>query len=185
MQYIIYHEEQIMEFVFNKPLKEKPTTDQLLVSSKTCLEALIKNSREYNIKNFLKEPAKYTLALALVTDGRYAEFSAPKADYKLLIMVAEEIDGSWIIHQFLCDLNSKNMQRIGNINKEPIEPNSLNLATQGEIIFYERGFSHIASNRMARLEVNKNRKFTSEKNILDIYNSITKISANYHVAVLS
>jgi len=174
-----------MDFNFSNTLKDKPTTDQLLVSAKTCLEPLIKNSREYNIKNFLKEPARYSLALALVTDCKYPEFSAPKADYKLLIMVAEEVDGEWLIHQFICDLNSKNMQRIGNVNKEPVEPNDLNLATQAEIIFYERGASHIASNRMARLEVNKKRKFTSEKNILDIYNEITKISANYHVAVLS
>ena len=100
-------------------------------------------------------------------------------------MVAEEVNGEWLIHQFICDLNGKNMRKINNVDKEPVEPNDLNLSTQAEVIFYPRGASHIAANRMARLEINKKQAFTSEKNIMDIYNSITKTSINYHVTVIS
>ncbi|MFH0927666.1 MAG: hypothetical protein V1822_03740, partial [Candidatus Micrarchaeota archaeon] len=118
-----------MNFNFSNAQKDKPDTSKLLAVAKTCLEALIKDSRKYNITNFLKEPAKYILALSLVTDGKYEEFSAPKADYKLLIMVAEEVNAEWIIHQFICDLDSKNMQRIENVGREPVEPNNLGLST--------------------------------------------------------
>jgi len=175
----------MINFNFDKTLKVIPNTSQILDAAKVCFDALITDAKVHNIKNFLKEPSNYSLAMAVVTEDRYPEFTSPKAAYKMFMLVAEELDGGWFFHEFVCDLNGKNIQKIKSLDQAPIEPKNLGLSSQAEIIFYQPGKSFIVSNRASLLEMTTKSKRTIEKNVLEIYNKNTGIKMGHHVAIIS
>ncbi|MFH1306110.1 MAG: hypothetical protein ABIH83_00430 [Candidatus Micrarchaeota archaeon] len=156
----------------------------ILVFAKNSIEALIKNSKKLGVQNFFKENSSYSLAMALVTDSTYKEYSSPDTHYKMFILVAEALDNGWVSREFICDLNGKNICKISKPGKEPMELKELGLSSQAEIMFYEPGNGVKVYNRTTQLARITNEARSSDRNFLNITNWLTKKTSHHHIAVI-
>ncbi|MCL6088595.1 MAG: hypothetical protein M1530_00325, partial [Candidatus Marsarchaeota archaeon] len=135
------------------------------------------------IKDIFMGKTPFNMAMALVSKNEFGEFSSPKTDFKIFVVLAEKKGDERVPHFFVADVDGSNLTRIPNVGNQIIEPGDLGLSTQAEIHLGGQGGG--LDHRVARLTVQHNKVFLGTSETIEVKNEFLNKSHHFDVSVIS